>query len=177
MVEYNPDWPQKFRQIASWLMQYVPDGCKIHHVGSTSVPGMPAKDIIDLDIECPTGAMPHLIDTLGAAGYDHEGDKGISGREAFTARLNTEAAVLPSHHLYACASGAQELKKHLAFRDYLIANPGRAEWLAAEKIAIDDQSESRNAYIEGKTHCYAAITIESLEWANKAVQRTAFRRR
>ena len=168
ITSYNPEWPGRFRRIASRLMQFLPDTCRLHHVGSTSVPGMPAKDVIDIDIECPLGSMPRIIASLNEVGYSHEGDKGIPGREAFCPMTDSESATLPPHHLYACESGAHELKKHLAYRDYLIANQERAEWLASQKIALDERAKSREAYILNKDACYSVITEESLTWAKKS---------
>lgn len=167
ITPYNSEWPARFRQIAGRLMQFLPDTCRIHHVGSTSIPSMPAKDIIDMDIECPIGSMSQIVAALNEAGYCPEGDKGISGREAFCPKADSEAARLPLHHLYACEAGAHELQKHLAFRDYLIANQGRAQWLAGRKVAIDKAAESREAYILNKGDCYSMITEESLTWVNK----------
>jgi hypothetical protein len=74
---------------------------------------------------------------------------------------------LPSHHLYECEAGAYELLKHLAYRDYLVANPDRSEGLATQKIAIDASVEIRDEYIEKKLCSYAVITEESIEWANR----------
>jgi GrpB-like predicted nucleotidyltransferase (UPF0157 family) len=130
---------------------------------------MPAKDIVDVDIECPDGTMPQIIAALDRAGYDHEGDKGIPTREAFCPGDRT-AAGLPHHHLYACETRSPELFKHLAFRDYLVSHSDRARWLAAQKIVADQAADSRDAYIENKSDAYAVITAESLPWAKKASQ-------
>jgi GrpB-like predicted nucleotidyltransferase (UPF0157 family) len=134
---------------------------------------MPAKDIIDLDVECPTGAMPSIINGLDAAGYVHEGDKGIPMREAFCPKTGSLASKLPRHHLYACESRSPELFKHLAWRDYLRLHVQRAKWLATQKIAKDRSANSRAAYIENKSTAYAIIARESLLWAKKALRRTA----
>lgn len=164
--EYDLDWPKRFVLITGYVKKFLPDSCIFHHVGSTSVPGMPAKDIIDLDIEYVPGSLQTVINGLEKAGYQHEGDLGIPGREAFTPVHNSEVASLPAHHLYACETDTYELRKHLAFRDYLTANPGRAQWLAARKIAVDASANSRDEYIEKKSGFYAVITKESLECAN-----------
>jgi GrpB-like predicted nucleotidyltransferase (UPF0157 family) len=103
ITPYNTEWPARFKLIARFLRKYIPSTCLIHHIGSTSVPGMPAKDIIDIDIECPNGSMPSIIEALDKAGYDHEGDLGIPTREAFKPRDGTLAFNLPLHHLYAFA--------------------------------------------------------------------------
>ena len=166
ITDYNSEWPQRFEHITSYLTPFLPGSCQIHHVGSTAIPGMPAKDIIDLDIECPLNMMQTVIAALKKAGYEHEGDKGILGREAFRPNQFTEAASLPQHHLYACESGTDELKKHLAYRDYLLAYPDRAEWLAHQKVAVDNAAESREAYIQNKSKFYLLIIREALDWAN-----------
>ena len=171
ITAYNQDWPTRFAQITAYLKGFLPDGCMFHHVGSTSVPGMPAKDIIDLDMEYVGGSLQTVIDGLKEAGYEHRGDLGIPGREAFKPILDSGAALLPAHHPYACEVGSYELQKHLAFRNYLRAHPARAEWLASQKRSVDASAMSRDEYIEEKSCCYSTITKESMEWANKALQR------
>ena len=162
---YNDEWSVWFSLIADFLQKHIPDTCLIHHVGSTSIPGMPAKDVIDLDIECSTGSMPFIIETLDKAGYDHEGDKGISTREAFKPRDKSLPCNLHYHHLYACLSHSPELLKHIAFRDYLISHSERAKWLATQKIKQDKSARSRAEYIENKSKAYEIITNEALAWA------------
>lgn len=144
IVAYNQDWPKGFEQIAAYVKAFLPESCAFHHVGSTSVPGMPAKDIIDLDIEYVHGFLQVVINGLKDAGYEHQGDLGIPGREAFKPLAGSCAASLPVHHLYACETGAFELKRHLAYRDYLRAHAGRAEWLARKKILVDASARSRD---------------------------------
>jgi GrpB-like predicted nucleotidyltransferase (UPF0157 family) len=161
---YNLDWPVRFEQIASYLKTYLPDNCKIHHVGSTSVPGMPAKDIIDIDIEYVAGTKEIIFRNLENAGYKHLGDLGIHGRDAFKVNCDTLAAKLPDHHLYACESGAYELIKHLAYRDYLRSNKDRALWLGNKKLLAANSSKSKDEYIEKKSCYYELITRESMDW-------------
>jgi GrpB-like predicted nucleotidyltransferase (UPF0157 family) len=79
----------------------------IEHVGSTSVPGLAAKPIIDLDVLIASAAyLPETIRRLATFGYDHEGDLGISGREAFRT-----PPTLFAHHLYVCLGSAHETEK------------------------------------------------------------------
>jgi len=168
ITEYKKDWPSRFQEIAAYLREHLPKECVIHHVGSTSIPGMPAKDIIDLDIECPVGSMPTVIDALNSAGYEHQGDKGIPTREAFRPFPQSIAAESPVHHLYACESDSPELFKQLAFRDYLISHEQRANWLAAQKRFADKTASTRDQYIENKCDAYEVITRESIEWAKRS---------
>ncbi len=172
IIAYNLEWPGRFEQIIMYVKKFVPDTCAFHHVGSTSVPNMPAKDVIDLDIEYMHGCLAKVIDGLKAAGYAHEGDLGIAGRQVFTPISNSRAASLPVHHLYACESGAYELAKHLAYRDYLMANSDRAKWLATQKIAVDASAKSKEEYIDKKSGFYEIITHESMSWVDNCVRRT-----
>ena len=60
ITAYNQNWQERFVQIISFVREFFPDNCAFHHIGSTSVPGMPAKDIIDLDIEYAPGAIQEV---------------------------------------------------------------------------------------------------------------------
>lgn len=173
ICEYNQEWPEHFRAIVRYLVNFLPGECSIHHVGSTAVPGMSAKDIIDLDIECPKGTMPLIIKALEEAGYEHQGDKGIPTREAFRPLELSPSFQLPPHHLYACESDSPELFKHIAFREYLKAHKTRVEWLAAEKLNADTHAESRAEYVELKSDAYTQLTEESLQWARQLMSQSA----
>lgn len=90
-------------------------------MGSTAVPGFSAKPILDVDIILKTGtSFKRIKEELEQAGYRHEGGLGIEGREAF--RYDSMPGLM-KHHLYVCAEDSRELKRHIAFRDYLRASP------------------------------------------------------
>lgn len=167
ITAYNQDWPERFVRIAGHISIFLPDSCTIHHVGSTSVPGMPAKDIIDLDIAYAKGILQKVITALREAGYEHRGDMGIPGRDVFKPVPNSRAASLPAHHLYACENDAYELKKHLSFRNYLRAYPRRAEWLSKKKLAAQASAKTKEEYIENKSRYYEEISKEAMKWAGK----------
>jgi GrpB-like predicted nucleotidyltransferase (UPF0157 family) len=123
IVDYDPSWPAAFQQLrerlAATLGQFA---VAIEHVGSTAVPGLAAKPIIDLDVVIADRAdLPAAIERLHPLGYLHEGDLGVPGREAFTTPAGT-----PAHHLYVCATGTPALDRHLAFRNALRADPALA---------------------------------------------------
>jgi GrpB-like predicted nucleotidyltransferase (UPF0157 family) len=94
----------------------------IEHVGSTSVPGLAAKPVIDMTVVVPTpAAMGAVIARLATLGYRHRGDLGVPGREAFDRPGGT-----PDHNLYACVAENDGLRNHLALRDHLRGNPAAA---------------------------------------------------
>jgi GrpB-like predicted nucleotidyltransferase (UPF0157 family) len=120
----------------------------VEHVGSTAVPGLAAKPIVDIDAVVPfADDVPLAIERLEAADYRHEGELGIPGREAF----ESPAAATP-HHLYVLPAGSNELRRHLDFRDYLRAHPGAAADYARLKLGLAARFRNdRKAYTDAKT--------------------------
>src|SRR5271168_241502 len=99
VVDYDLQWAEVFAELRSTLAAALGGlAVAIEHVGSTAVPGLPAKPIIDIDVVVPSPAkVPEAIARLATIGYVHQGDLGIAGREAFASPPNT-----PAHHLYVC---------------------------------------------------------------------------
>ena len=112
VVPYDEKWEQEFEKIKQEL------SCKldnlviaIEHVGSTSVEGLAAKPVIDIDIvikdynffEAVKGALSQI-------GYTHEGDLGVKDRQAFK---YSDKPHLMRHHLYVCPEYSEELKRHI----------------------------------------------------------------
>jgi GrpB-like predicted nucleotidyltransferase (UPF0157 family) len=118
------------------------------------VPGLAAKPIIDLDVVLVAPMdVPEAIRGLAGLGYVHEGDLGIPGREAFH-WPSGEAR----HHLYLVLEGAAELRRHLAFRDALRADPALRDAYAALKRSLAAQyPHDRNAYTVGKSAFVEAV--------------------
>lgn len=145
---YDSAWPRTFDNLQRSLSRALGDAAaRVEHVGSTSVPGLAAKPIIDIDIVVPSvDRMPVVIERLKDLGYQHRGDQGVPGREAFA---RPEGAA--PHHLYACVEGADELRRHLAFRDRLRSDPGAARaYEALKRRLAADHHDDRVAYAEGK---------------------------
>jgi GrpB-like predicted nucleotidyltransferase (UPF0157 family) len=121
---------------------------RVEHVGSTSVPGLAAKPVIDMTVVVPDAdAVSSAIGRLAAIGYAHRGDLGIAGREAFTPPPG-----LPAHNLHVCPSGNLALRNHLAVRDYLRGHPDAARAYGDLKKHL--AGEFRNdidGYVDGKT--------------------------
>lgn len=137
---YQKEWQNDFESIAKVLRQVLshPD-VSIEHVGSTAVPGLAAKPVIDIDVVYPTSlALNDIQSALASIGYYHNGDQGIRGREAFK-RLDTHThSVLDriAHHLYVCREDNDELKRHILFRNYLRKHPEAKEEYQELKLRI-----------------------------------------
>ena len=147
VVDYDARWPLWFDEIRARLVPYV-DGFVVEHVGSTAVPGLAAKPIIDVDVVVPSAELvPTAIARLEAAGYRHEGDLGIPGREAFA--LPPDA--VHYHHLYVVVEGNEAHQDHALLRDHLRANAADRERYAARKRELAHLlTTDRTAYVSGK---------------------------
>ena len=155
VVPYDPRWPEEFLKIRGELDAMLEDHApgiahRIEHVGSTSVPGLSAKPVIDLDLVIPSmedfGAVKEALE---AAGYRHEGDLGIPAREAFRYE---DKPNLMKHHLYVCPADSPELCRHMTFRDRLRAHPVEAEEYGRIKTeAAARHPEDMDAYIADKS--------------------------
>jgi GrpB-like predicted nucleotidyltransferase (UPF0157 family) len=155
IVDYDPHWPDLFRELRAPVVAALVDlVVLVEHVGSTAVPGLAAKPIIDMDVVVPSLAdIPEAILRLASLGYVHQGDLGIPGREAFIS-----PAGKPRHHLYVCALDGEELRRHRAFRDYLLTHLDDARaYGALKKAAALRFAEDRAAYTEAKTQFVEAV--------------------
>ena len=149
IVAYDRAWPARFDALRQGLEAALGDlALAIEHVGSTSVPGLAAKPIIDIDVVVrDAGDLTKAIARLEAAGYRHEGDLGIAGREAFRAPAGRD-----EHHLYALVQGADELRRHLAFRDRLCASAeDRRAYARLKRRLARTFRHDREAYADAKS--------------------------
>jgi GrpB-like predicted nucleotidyltransferase (UPF0157 family) len=119
---YDEMWKQDFISISNEIRDALGElALRIEHVGSTSVPGLSAKPVIDIDVVIRDDSMlEEVVSRLAKIGYQHEGNLGIAGREAFGYEGKEH---LKEHHLYVCPEDSPELKRHIAFRDYLRSHP------------------------------------------------------
>lgn len=119
---YQPKWKDDFKKIAIEVEEVLTGLIlRIEHVGSTSVNGLAAKPIIDMDIVIKDyTAFEEVIERLHSIGYIYEGDLGIKDRRAFMYEGKTH---LQKHHIYVCPEYSNELHRHIAFRDYLRLHP------------------------------------------------------
>lgn len=149
VTAYDNDWPLVFEQIAQPVRDAVADlGAQVEHVGSTSVPGLAAKPVIDIDVVVGSADdVPTAIERLRGLGYVYQGDKGIRGREAFMWPRGARP-----HHLYVVVQGSQPYLDHTHFRNYLRQHPEVAQDYAALKMALAEKhGDDRLGYTNAKT--------------------------
>ncbi len=151
VIPYSDQWERDFLKIKDEIKSALGELAEnIEHVGSTSVRGLSAKPVIDIDVVISdSSVLSDVIAALGRIGYQHEGDLGITGREAF--RYDGKDH-LQKHHLYVCPDDSSELKKHIAFRDYLRSHPeAAAEYGRIKEEGAALYPEDIDRYIEYKT--------------------------
>jgi len=154
VVDYDPCWPERFQALrdeyASVLDAAGVTVIGIEHVGSTSVRGLAAKPVIDVDIVVAEADVAAASDVLVSLGFRRLGELGIPQRWAFK-----EPIRLGGTNTYVVAVGSLALRNHLAVRDTLRANPTlRAEYGAVKKRVgavaanIDEYGQGKNGTVQ-----------------------------
>ena len=160
VLPYDEQWKQDFLKIKAELADALGQlAVGIEHVGSTSVQGLSAKPVIDIDVVIPDYTMLNdVVSALGEIGYQHEGNLGIAGREAFKYDGKEH---LKTHHLYVCPEDSLELRRHVAFRDYLRAHPEAVrEYSRIKEEGAKQYPDDIERYIEHKSPFIEKIYAE-----------------
>jgi putative glutamine amidotransferase len=160
IVEPNPDWPRRFDRVAAELRDAIAPGLvvSIEHMGSTSVPGLGAKDVIDISLGLTT-LIPReaYLTPLRDLGYRHALDPWNDDHEFFSRDTDVDV------HVHVCLAGGEFESRHLAFRDWLRAHPDDAR--AYEALKRDLAARHPNdiaSYVEGKSEFVAGIEAQAL---------------
>lgn len=150
VVAHDPAWRTEFEEEAKHISRVLGDRVsRLHHIGSTAIPGIFAKPVIDLlmevenivELEAGNAAMEGL-------GYESMGEFGIAGRRYF--RKN-DAFGVRTHQVHAFAAESPEIARHLAFRDYMIAHPAEARAYGELKRNLAREfPEDIQRYMDGK---------------------------
>ena len=151
VVAYSPEWENRFKEFKDMIERALSGiELRVEHVGSTAVKGLWAKPKIDMDVVIPKGSFDAVKTRLEDIGYYHNGDQGIAGREVFKLPNELRAKKF-NHALYVCVDGSRELARHIAFRDYLRANPSiRDEYSEVKRKAAEACNNDINLYMNGK---------------------------
>jgi GrpB-like predicted nucleotidyltransferase (UPF0157 family) len=163
IVEYDPAWAEMaVAEIARIEGAMGEAAARIDHVGSTAVPGLAAKPIVDLQLAvADLDARSLYVEPLEGLGYLFAPDPASPDFHFF----GLPAARPRSHHLHVCAAGSEHERRHLAVRDYLRAHPGEVRAYAGVKRELVARAPGdRLAYIEGKDAYVAALERRALAW-------------
>ena len=150
VVAYRAEWRRLFEQELRDLRKRVRHlAVDIQHVGSTAVPGLDAKPIIDIALAVASpGVIPRLRQSLSDLGYIYGGDAGRDGGHVF---VKESAPDVHTHHLHVVAVGDPQWREWLLFRDKLRADEAlRARYAGLKKALHERYAEDRKGYTEGK---------------------------
>lgn len=149
VVPYDPRWQRDFEWIRSELdeaLAAIPV-LTIEHVGSTSVPGLAAKPIIDVDIVVTTGQIEAATDALRTIGYQPRGDLGVPDRYAFSA-----PSTGPERHVYLTVDGCLSLRNHLGVRQVLLEDADLRQHYGDLKLRLAaNDYDDVSRYVEDKS--------------------------
>ncbi len=161
--DYNLDWPNQYEEERAAIVQAIgPYIAEIMHVGSTSVPGLAAKPIIDICIDLMDYPLPaDAISAMEGLGYEYKGEYGIAGREYFS-KKNPR-----SFHVHAYSPGNVELDAHVLFRDYLRAHPQASHQYEQLKRELAARHTDRHDYTDDKTDFVMATLARAREWRDQ----------
>ena len=162
VTPYQSSWPEAFQQEKEQLETIFGDRLlAVHHIGSTSVPGLSAKPILDI---LPVVDSLDGIEAFDAAmeqiGYEAKGEFGMSGR-----RYYRKGGDNRTHHIHLYADGNPEIIRHVVFRDYLRQHPEEVEAYSTIKERLAHQyPEDISAYIAGKDSFVKTMEQRALAW-------------
>jgi len=164
VVAYDPLWPQAFAVASGEIAAALGNNLlEIHHIGSTAIPGIYAKPVIDmLGIVSDLVAVDRRGAQMQARGYEAMGEFGIPGRRYFR-RDNADGQ--RTHQLHAFQFGSPDIRRHLAFRDFLRAHPELAsEYAELKRKLADTNPNDMEAYMDGKDGFIKQIESRALAW-------------
>ena len=161
IVDYDPAWPDRFAREAAAIRALMGEEIvELEHIGSTSVPGLPAKPTVDLLLAVDTFApLDHYSVLLAGLGYAHQPHVNDSERLFFW------KGAPRTYHLHIVEYATWEHQRHLLFRDYLRAHPEVAGQYAALKRALAERfKHNRTGYTSAKSE-FINTTIEQAAMA------------
>ena len=164
VVPHDPRWRDAFEAEAKQVVAALGENVlAVHHIGSTAIPNIYAKPIVDLLVEVgDVNEVDGRSSAMESLGYEVMGEYGIPGRRYF--RKDNHEGVR-THHIHAFEAGSAEAERHLAFRDYMIAHPGEAlEYSELKRKLAEEHPLSIDGYMDGKDAFIKEIDRRAAGW-------------
>jgi len=161
LYEYDTEWSAKFADAERELVDALGDlVARVHHIGSTAVPGLVAKCTIDIALE--VRSIADFVDAIPAfeeLGYEYRPASWFDDGHAFLRRIRGDER---THHLHVVVEGHTALADWLDFRDWLRANPDAAlRYSDVKRRLAEVHYADRYAYVDGKTEIIEALLAEA----------------
>lgn len=162
LTDYSEKWAHLFEQETERLQTiFKEEMLQIEHFGSTAVPGMKAKPVIDmLCIVKSIAKVDAFNEQMSLLGYDVAGEWGIAGR-----RLFRKGGADRTHHIHFYENGHPEIARHLIFRDYLKAHPQEVAAYSNFKQQLATRYETTSDYSPAKKEFVSEMENRALRWA------------
>ena len=163
VLPYDPNWKTEFERIRDYLLEQIGDlVLEIKHVGSTSVPGLCAKPIIDIVAVMDSyDVFPEIVARLEKVGFQHEGDRGIKNREAFKRLIPDD---FMNYHFYVYPKDCEENRRHTIFRNALLNNKDIADEYGKLKMRlIEEANGDRVRYTDSKTDFIEGVINRAIQ--------------
>ena len=175
IVPYDPGWPRRFRDEKDHLLSCLPADIvrRIEHFGSTAVPGLAAKPIIDILVEVTdlAATRERVVPILEAQGYEYfwRPTHGDDGPPFYAWFIKRDPGGARTHHIHMVEPHHAEHWERLLFRDYLIAHPDVGYQYVALKVTLAAEHPSdRVAYTRGKSAFITTVMADARRWAGIA---------
>lgn len=166
IASYDENWPKEFQAIAGRLRQSLGDqALRIDHIGSTAVPGLHAKPVIDIQISVLSLEPMTYKPSIESAGYRHR-----EGNPDLTKRYFREMEGMRRTHIHVREAGSWSEQFPLLFRDFLRGHEEFRQLYAEEKYALArryDQPHERHLYVDGKDPIIWRIMSEASKWSQE----------
>jgi GrpB-like predicted nucleotidyltransferase (UPF0157 family) len=169
VVPHNPHWHREFQNESAQVIVALGDNViAIDHIGSTAIPAIYAKPIIDILVSVADVAK---VDDRNASmqvlGYEIMGEYGITGRRFF--RKDNESGIR-THHVHVFTVGSAQINRHLAFRDYMRVHPEEAQQYSDLKQRLAKQfPDDIEGYMDGKDEFIKAIDQKAAVWQHQLI--------
>jgi GrpB-like predicted nucleotidyltransferase (UPF0157 family) len=163
---YDPLWPSKASELAGRIEAHLRDlGAKVEHVGSTAIPGLEAKPVLDLLVGLSDQPrVDEAADRLSSLGWQDLGDAGVVGRRYMRNRD------WPASNLHIVLAHQEHWANNLALRDYLRSHPEEAlAYAAAKRDALSAGHTRLLAYSAAKAGKVAELLSKATAWSSKNV--------
>lgn len=174
IIPYDPNWPKMFAEERDHLLTSLPREMigRIEHFGSTAIPGLAAKPIVDMLIEVRSleETRSRIVPVLEAQRYDYfwRPTSGDDVPPFYAWFIKRDAAGIRTHHIHMVEKDFEQWER-LLFRDYLIEHPEVAKEYEALKLRLaEDYPNDRVAYTNGKTDYVMRVTQIAKKYYKKA---------
>ena len=165
VVPYDRDWPRRFAEEAERVRSALGENVReIEHMGSTAVPGLAAKPVIDISVGLATLEIrADEIEAMERLGYEYMGEYGMPGRLFFR-----KGGAERTHHVHAVEWDGEHWHRHRALRDYLLAHPAEAERYGEHKQRVAAAAAGSDDYWERKQPFVDALFARAWAWYGRA---------